>query len=157
MNLSINFTLDELIQSEYAIRNNIKEQFTPSEEIVSNLKDLCIHILQPVRDYLKKPLTITCGYRCPRVNTGVGGATNSQHMVGQAADVKYMIDGKVYNKVLLKAIVDLNLPFDQIIYEFGDDTNPAWVHVSYDKNRSRKQILRAIKIGRKTVYETYNP
>lgn len=156
MNLSINFTLEELIESEYAHRNGIDEQFHPSDEIKENLGLLCKNVLQPLRDYLKKSITVTCGYRCPKVNTGVGGSKTSEHMKGMASDIKYIIDGICYNKTLFKAIIDLNLPFNQLIYEFGDDNNPAWVHVSFNKTQCKREILRAKKVDGKTVYIPYH-
>ena len=136
MNLSENFTLAELIESQAGRRLNIKEQFSPPLEVVANLRNLCKHILQPLRDKIG-PLKVNSGYRCDRVNVAVGGQTSSQHRIGEAADIEGV---EATNMQVFKAIQEMNLPFDQLIYEFGTKENPAWVHVSYSP-RHRRQIL----------------
>jgi zinc D-Ala-D-Ala carboxypeptidase len=134
--------------SQTASRLGFTEQLEPSEKVVKNLELLCINILQPLRDAIKTPVHVNSGCRCLRVNTSIGGATKSQHLVGQAADIE---DFKNGNEFLLRKIVELKLPFDQIINEF----NYQWVHVSYDPKRRRKQILEAVKDKNfKTVYKT---
>ena len=138
MILTESFSLEEMLESQTARRMHITEQFTPSEEIINNLKELCVHILQPLRDYIG-PLNISSGYRCPRLNSVIGGSKNSQHMTGQAGDIKGI--GRISNKMVYDTILKLKLPFDQLIWEFGNDINPAWVHVSYG-SRNRRQILR---------------
>jgi zinc D-Ala-D-Ala carboxypeptidase len=143
-----NFSLYELLQSQQASRLSFDEQFNPSETTVDNLKLLCINILQPLRDAIKIPITISSGYRCFRLNTIIGGASKSQHLTGHAADIQCF---KIGNEELLKRIAALKLPFDQMINEF----NYAWVHVSYDSNRIRGQMLEAVKDkNMKTFYRT---
>lgn len=153
MEFTKNFTLEELIKSEYAIRNNIKEQNNPSQEVINNLKALCTNILQPLRNKLGVSIKVTCGYRCPRVNEGVGGAKTSQHLEGKAADIELYVGNEERNLILAKTILELNLPFDQLILEFGTKENPSWIHVSYDPKRNRREILRAHKINQKTIYD----
>jgi hypothetical protein len=103
-------------------------------------------ILQPLRNALDYPIKISSGYRCPRLNTHIKGAPNSQHMYGQAVD---LIDVSNGNAVLFETIKSLGLPFDQMIDEFG----LAWVHVSYDSQRMRHQMLKATKNSKgRTVY-----
>lgn len=144
--LTKNFWLHEMLVSQTAARFGFNEQFEPPENIVKNLELLAINILQPLRDAIKTPVHVNSGYRCERVNTSIGGATKSQHLTGQAADIE---DFKNGNELLLRKIVEMRLPFDQIINEF----NYQWVHVSFDPNRSRNQILEAIKDKNfKTVY-----
>lgn len=133
-----NFKLSQLLHSDTATRNNIVEQFLPSQEVVDNLKHLAINILQPLRDKLQKDFFITCAYRCAAVNKAVGGAMTSQHLIGQAADCVFG-DG---NLALAKAIINSELPFDQIIIEGGTISKPNWIHVSYS-DRNRREILRA--------------
>lgn len=152
MELTKNFTLEELTKSEYGIRNNIKEQNNPSEEIKENLKKLCINVLQPLREAIKSSIKVTCGYRCKRVNEGVGGASSSQHLQGKAADIEYYIGNEENNLLLAQAILLNNIPFDQMILEFGTKKNPSWIHVSYNEGNNRGQILEANKIGSKTIY-----
>ena len=136
MNLSENFTLAELTESQAARRKGYKEQFSPPLGVVSNLQELCEKILQPLRDKVG-PIKINSGYRCERVNKDVGGQPSSQHLTGQAADIEGI---NVTNAELFAAIQSMNLPFDQCIWEFGTKENPAWVHVSCS-HRNRRQIL----------------
>lgn len=145
--LSKNFSLRELLVSETAARFNFMEQYEPPAVVVKNLEQLCIKILQPLRDALKYPIHVNSGYRCPRTNTSIKGAAKSQHLTGHAADIE---DFKNGNEFLLRKIVELKLPFDQIINEFGY----KWVHVSFDPKRNRKQVLEAVKnTQNKTVYK----
>jgi len=131
------FTLDELLESQTARRRKITEQFNPSDKVISNLNELVENILDPLREAYGKPIKISSGYRSQRLNTIIGGAVNSQHLLGQAADIQ-ALDGR--NNVLFEMIKAHNLPFDQLIWEYGTKTNPAWVHVSYGP-RNRKEIL----------------
>jgi len=147
MNLSKNFTLTELIKSQAATRKNIEEQFTPSQTVVENLVKLCENILQPLRDHISKPIRVTSGYRCKRLNKAIGGSVTSQHCEGKAVDIE--VDGFT-NEELFNFIVNLNLPFDQIILEFPPN---GWVHVSYDDKRNRREKLLATKNGGKTIYK----
>ena len=116
MKLSKNFTLDELTKSPSATRWGFEEQFTPTQDIVSNLTLLCNKVLQPIRDILKDTLTISSGYRCPRLNAKIGGAytiingkpvQSSQHCFGQAADINYTKQGAEHNNLILAAIKEL--------------------------------------------------
>jgi uncharacterized protein YcbK (DUF882 family) len=131
------FTLAELLESQAARRKNITEQFNPPGEVVLALNNLVDNILDPLRESYGKPIRISSGYRCKRVNAAVGGASTSQHLLGQAADIQ-AADG--LNMPLFEFIKEMNLPFDQLLWEYGTKTNPAWVHVSFGP-RNRKQIL----------------
>lgn len=138
MQLSKNFSLAELTESQTGRRHNIKEQFNPPQEVITNLKELCEKVLQPIRDKVGA-IKVSSGYRSPQVNKIVGGATSSQHMTGEAVDISGI---NISNAELFKAIKDSNLPYDQLIWEYGTKSNPAWVHVSYTSNRkARKQVL----------------
>ena len=134
MRLSDNFTLAELTKSQTAERCGIDN--SPDKEHVDNLQKLCDEILQPIRDYFKKPVVISSGYRSPELSQKIGSSSRSQHCRGEAADLE--IPG-VSNKELADFINE-NLNFDQVILEFHnpDEINSGWVHVSYvgDKNRS---------------------
>jgi zinc D-Ala-D-Ala carboxypeptidase len=139
-----NFSLQELLLT--VNRQFDEEQYNPPPEIIENLRALCVNILQPLRDLLGTPVNINSGYRCPSLNKAIKGAKNSQHMTGQAADI---VDHTNGNEFLFKRIKELNLPFDQLIDEFGF----RWVHVSYDPSRNRKQVLQARKDARgQTIY-----
>lgn len=139
-----NFSLYELLTTEH--RDFDEEQYNPPDEIVENLRALCLNVLQPLRDALGTPLKVNSGYRCPSLNKAINGAANSQHMSGQAADIIDLTHG---NAFLFKRIKELNLPFDQMIDEFAF----RWVHVSYDPKRNRRDILQAVKDANgKTIY-----
>lgn len=139
-----NFTLHELLITQS--RRFDAEQYNPPQHIVDNLRALSEHILQPLRDALGSPLTVNSGYRCPSLNRSINGARNSQHMSGHAADICDNLHG---NRFLFEKIIELGLPFDQLIDEFGF----RWVHISYDPARNRRQVLQAVKdASGKTVY-----
>jgi zinc D-Ala-D-Ala carboxypeptidase len=139
MLLTRNFTLEEMLKSATAARHGLLEaQMNPPIEVVNNLRTLCINILQPLRDAIERPIFVTSGYRSPQLNEIVNGAPNSQHMSGQASDIEAV--GSMSNRELFEIIRDLDLPFDQLIWEHGTSRNPDWVHVSFS-NQHRKQIF----------------
>jgi hypothetical protein len=148
MQLTNNFSLKELTTSETAIRKGLDN--TPDEAAIANLKTLAENILQPVREHYKKVVRVNSGYRAPEVNASVGGSKTSDHCKGQAADIE--ID-EVANGDLAKHIVD-NYKFTQVILEFYTKGIPdsGWVHVSYDANNLKCQVLTAVKQDGKTVY-----
>jgi hypothetical protein len=137
MNYSENFTLEELIESQAGRRLKIEEQFKPSDAIKENLKKLCVYLLQPIRDGIDKPIKISSGYRCKRVNKAVGGKPTSQHIEGKAADLQAI----GYTNAELFNYIKGNHKFDQLIWEYGTKEEPAWVHVSYDNKIMRNQII----------------
>ena len=148
MNLTRNFTLAEMVKSETALRHSMDN--TPGETEIANLKQLAEKVLQPVRDAYQKGVKVNSGYRHPEVNAKVGGSKTSDHCKGQAADIE--IPG-VANADLAKWITE-NLDFTQVILEFYTPGVPdsGWVHVSYDPENLKKQVLTATKQDGKTVY-----
>ena len=133
------FTLQEFLTSQTATRYGYLEQFQPPEHIVDNIELLYDRIVLPIREYLRDgTVTISSGYRCPRVNKKAKGSNKSQHMTGQAVDLKYYRDGKMDNNEIIIALIALELDYDQCIDEFG----LSWVHISYDKNRNRKMTFK---------------
>lgn len=147
MQLSKNLSLAEVVRSESAKRRGIKNMPTP--EHLDNLKKLAEKIFQPIRDHFGIPIHVSSGYRSKELNAAIGGSATSQHCKGEALDID--MDGtSVTNKQVFEFIKD-NLPFDQLIWEFGDNNNPDWVHVSYG-SRNRKEILRAVKVDGVTKY-----
>ena len=148
MNLTTNFTLAEMVKSDTALRHDMDN--TPGENEIANLKRLAEKVLQPVRDHYQKGVKCNSGYRAPAVNQKVGGSPTSDHCKGQAADIE--IPG-VANADLAKWITE-NLEFTQVILEFYTPGVPdsGWVHVSYDPDNLKKQVLTAVKQGGKTVY-----
>lgn len=144
-------TLAELIRSESAKRNGISNM--PPPEHIANLKLLAEHIFEPIRANFRCPILISSGYRSKELNAKIGGANTSQHSLGQAIDID--MDGTTYgvtNAEIFHFIKD-KLPFDQLIWEFGTNENPDWVHCSYS-DRNRKQVLKAIR-NNGTQYKPY--
>lgn len=153
MQLSKHFELAEFTRSSTAKRAGISN--TPTEGHIANMRLLCEKILEPIRVHFARPIIISSGYRSAALNAVTPGASStSQHSSGEAVDID--MDGtNVTNAQIFNYIKD-NLEFDQLIWEFGTATNPNWVHVSYESNgRQRKQILRAVKRGGRTVYQAY--
>lgn len=149
MNLSKNFTLAEFTKSQTALRQGIDN--TPGPEHLENAKALFENVVQTVREKFG-PTTINSGYRGPELNRAVGGSATSQHCNGEAVDIE--VPG-VANYDVAKFIQD-NLDFDQLILEFYTPGIPdsGWVHVSYKRTGgNRKQVLTAMKEGKKTVYK----
>lgn len=126
------FTIKELCKSSTAVWKKIDN--SPNSEIIKNLELLVDNILDPLRENYGKPIRVNSGYRCPDLNKAVNGSKTSQHMTGLAADIT--VGSPYNNKLLFNLIIDLDLPFDQLI----DEKNYSWVHVSYS-NKPRKQIL----------------
>ena len=126
----------------------------PTEEHLANMKKLAENVFQPIRDHFNVPIHISSGYRSLELNKAIKGAKTSQHVLGQAVDID--MDGTEITNKQVFDYIKKNLEFDQLIWEFGTDNNPAWVHVSFNsKGRQRKQILKATKKNGKTVYTSY--
>ena len=128
------FTIEELVKSPTAKRKGIDNR--PNEKVKKNLTLLVEKILDPLREAWGAPIIVTSGYRCGKLNRAVGGASGSQHMLGQAADIRTVSDSPFANKLLFDKIRELKLPVDQLIDEYGYN----WVHVSYGP-KNRRQIL----------------
>ena len=137
MQLTKSFSLAELLESQTARRHNITEQFNPPQDVIQNLTNLLTNIVEPLREELGCSIQISSGYRCPKTNKLIKGAANSQHVVGQAVDIKCPSAG---NATLFHKIRELALPYDQLIWEYGTTKEPAWVHVSFGP-RQRRQVL----------------
>jgi hypothetical protein len=152
MKISTHLNLAEVTRSDSAKRHGIDN--TPTAEHLENFKLLAEKVFEPIRLHFKTPIFISSGYRSKALNDFIGGSASSQHCKGQAIDID--MDGSkggVTNKMVFDFIVS-RLDFDQCIHEFGTDANPDWVHVSYAKTGNRKQKLKAVRVGGKTVYQT---
>lgn len=150
MKISPNLNLAELTRSETAKRNGIDN--TPTAEHLENFKLLADKVFEPIRDHFKTPIFISSGYRSKELNALLRGSASSQHCKGQAIDIDMDgSNGEVTNRMVFDFIKN-KLDFDQLIWEFGTDFNPDWVHVSYVKGKNRKQKLKAIRSGGKTSY-----
>ena len=140
MKLTKNFSLEEMYRSETARRCGIDNK-PQTEEVVENLKALCLEVLQPLRDHLGKPVVVSSGYRCKDLNKKVGGVENSQHLKGEAADIK--VSGKEELIDVMRYIMD-QTDFDQLIREKSGTTE--WVHVSHKSNgNNRRMVLRLVR------------
>lgn len=128
------FTIEELTHSDTAISKGIDNSPTMQEE--QNLVALIENVLDPLREAYGRPLIVTSGFRCEKLNKAVKGSSTSQHRFGQAADIRSKEDTKSENKKIFDLVQQLNLPFDQLIDEY--DYN--WVHISYSP-RNRRQVL----------------
>lgn len=140
MKLSNNFTLDELTHSDTAVRLGIENY--PNDDQVKNLQALCENVLQPIRDYFNVPIKINSGFRSKELNEKAGGVPTSHHCCKRglaAADISC-------NSVKLSSIfkyIENNLTFVQLIWEKGNDKEPDWIHVSYDRfGGNIKQVLK---------------
>ena len=134
MKLSKNFSLEEMCRSNTASVRGLPN--VPNAEQVKNLQHLCENVLQPLRDHLGKPVVINSGFRSQAVNMAVGGAKNSQHTKGEAADIK--CKDYPYAKEIYTWIMD-NLKFDQVILERKGKS--VWVHISFRAGQNRQQAL----------------
>ena len=152
MKLSKNLKLSEVLVSQTAKRLGLSN--LPTEEHLNNLQITANEIFQPLRDYFKVPIYVSSGYRSKELNKAIGGSKTSQHMKGQALDLDADYYGKIDNSQIFYWIKN-NLIFDQLIWEFGDDNNPDWVHVSFSEGKNTLKVMRAIKKRGKTVYELY--
>lgn len=138
MRISKNFSYDEMVYSATAER--LKLDNTPNEKEKANLVRLVLEILQPIRDKWGRPIVVTSGFRSEAVNKAVGGARNSQHRLGEAADIK--IGSKSQNKALFNFILDMvnkgEIKVGQLIDEYGY----SWVHVSLPRQgKPNNQVL----------------
>ena len=128
------FTIKELTKSDTAIRRGISN--IPNKQQENNLYNLVENILDPLREKYGKPIIVTSGFRCKKLNRILGGSKTSQHQTGEAVDIRSVQDTPEENKKIFDLIKEMDLPFDQLINEYNYD----WIHVSCS-DRNRKQIL----------------
>jgi hypothetical protein len=144
MNLSAHVTLAEFQDSSTATTHGINNKMNESQ--IASAKLLCENVFEPLRSYLNTPIKISSGFRSVQLNKMIKGSSTSQHCKGEAMDLQ--IGSKGFNFIKDK------LEFDQLIWEFGNDENPSWVHVSFS-SKNRKQVLKATKKNGKTIYSNY--
>lgn len=143
------FTLNELTRSATASRKGINN--APTMTVKGNLEALIEHVLDPLREKWGKPIIVTSGYRCPALNKAVGGASGSQHLVGEAADIRTSTDTRDENMRLLKILLTSDIVFDQVIAEYVDaQGRPDWIHVSYKKNGGNRMKKTTCRNGKYT-------
>ena len=152
MKISDHITYAEAIQSQTAKRKGIDN--TPNPNQIEAMKLLAEKVFEPLREWVGGPIKVNSFFRSPELNTKIGGSKTSQHCKGQAIDIDdvygYKTNSEMYHWI------KENLSFDQMIWEFGTDTQPNWVHVSYvSEENNRNRCLKAYKddMGR-TKYKT---
>lgn len=151
MKLSRNLNLSEVTKSQTAVRLGIDN--SPNQEELENLKMIAVELFQPCRDHIGGPLYVSSGFRSPKLNAAIGGSKTSSHMKAEALDLDCHYFGVGSNAELFNFIRE-NLEFDQLIWEFGNDHEPAWVHVSKTKGKNRGEVLKAYKgANRRTKYK----
>jgi len=140
MKLTEHFSLSEFTRSSTAARLNIRN--IPEARHIENLRNLCKHVLEPLRTAMGVPIHISSGYRCTALNRAVGGVSDSQHLTGEAADIR--LPSTAIGRKWFLWMMD-NLPFDQLIWERQGSTH--WIHVScrHDLSQNRQTVLRVRK------------
>lgn len=147
--ISAHISLREAIESYTAKRKRIEN--IPSEYELTNMVGIAENVFEPLRKWVGGPIKINSFFRSVELNKAIGGSKTSQHCQGRAIDIDdvygHKTNAEMYN------YIKNNLDFDQLIWEFGTDENPSWVHVSYvSPDENRRRCLKAEKIKNKTVY-----
>jgi zinc D-Ala-D-Ala carboxypeptidase len=150
--ISKNISYNEAVNSKTALKLGINN--IPNAEQLNNMQNVAERVFQPIREHFNVPIYISSFFRSEALNKAIGGSKTSQHCKGEAMDLDADVFGGITNAQIFNYIKD-NLEFDQLIWEFGTDKNPGWVHVSYSQYQSRHKILKAIKNNGKTIYQNY--
>lgn len=146
-------TLTEATKSQTAVRLGIDN--TPNLDQLAAMQTVAEKVFDRVREHFKTRIAVTSFFRCHALNKAIGGATNSQHTSGEAMDIDADVYGVIRNVEVFNYIKD-NLQFDQLIWEFGTNENPDWVHVSFTATSfNRNQIFRAVRDGGRTIYKPF--
>lgn len=133
------FTIKEMCRSDKATALGIENK--PTAEQIANMQALIDNVLDVARERLGSPIKVSSGFRCEKLNKAVKGAANSQHKKGQAADLVSLAGD---NAKLFSIIREMG-NFDQLIWEYGTDKQPDWVHVSYKQGANRHEVRRKYK------------
>jgi hypothetical protein len=144
MKLTTNFSLAEFTTSETAMKNGFAEQYQPTKEIVDNLRKLAQHLAEPIRAKFGS-FSPTVAYRCERLNNAVKGAKKSEHLQGKAFDETFIKDGVNISGEVFKWLLKSGLQWSKLIWEFGDENNPRWLHIGYDEKNLKNEVLVAVK------------
>ena len=148
MNISEHVSLKEAVRSNTAKRLGINNM--PDNETLVTMQVTAQHVFEPLRNHFNEPIYISSFYRSPELNKAIGGSAKSQHCKGEAIDIDDVYS-KATNAEFFNYIKE-SLEFDQLIWEFGDEQQPDWVHVSYNLGRNRMRILKAVKQNGRTQY-----
>ena len=147
--ISKHISFKEGIRSNTAQRLGIEN--IPGDEALTNMVGVAVNVFEPLREWVGGPIRVNSFFRCEELNKAIGGSSRSQHCEGRAMDLDD-VHGHKTNAEMFDYIKN-NLNFDQLIWEFGDDDNPDWIHVSYvSETENRGRCLRAEKINGRTSY-----
>ena len=147
--ISKHISYKEGVYSNTATRRGIEND--PNDEQLKCMETIAEEVFEPLRAYVGGPIKINSFFRSPELNKAIGGSGKSQHCKGQAIDIDDTF-GRMTNAEMYHWIKEY-LDFDQMIWEFGDDDNPAWVHVSYvSAEDNRNRCLKAYKENGTTAY-----
>lgn len=149
MKISEHISFKEAIKSNTALRRGINNE--PDDYQITNMVNIAHNVFEPLREWVGGPIKINSMFRCEELNEAIGGSSRSQHCEGRAIDLDDTFGYKTNAEMF--EYIRSNLSFDQLIWEFGDDKNPAWVHVSYiSQDQNRLRVMRAEKVNGKTQY-----
>ena len=157
MNISKHISYTEATKSQTAARKGIKN--TPTDWQLKNMKLVAENCFEPLREWYGSAIGISSFLRSKNLNEAIGGSTNSQHLQGLYSgneEGAIDIDADIFNNGITNAEIFVwlkdNVAYDQLIWEFGDDYEPNWVHISYRKGANRNMDLRAERVNGKTKY-----
>lgn len=137
-NISAHITYAEATKSQTALRLGIDN--TPTAEVLKRMRLVAETIFEPIRLHFGIPIAVSSFYRSPELNKAMGGAKTSQHVTGEAIDIDADVFGGLTNMQIFNYVLK-NLPFDQLIHEYGTKKIPAWIHVSYKATGNRRQVI----------------
>jgi|TARA_Y100000287_G_scaffold116981_1_gene93968 hypothetical protein len=147
--ISKHITYKEGIRSNTALRRGIDN--TPGDYELSNMNNIAVNLFEPLREWVGGPIKITSFFRCEELNKAIGGSSRSQHCQGRAMDLDDTFGHKTNAEMF--EYIKSNLSYDQLIWEFGDDENPDWIHVSFvSEMENRGRSMRAQKVNGRTNY-----
>lgn len=148
--ISKHITLREAIESYTAKRKEIEN--IPSEYELTNMVSVAENVFEPLRKWVGGPIKVNSFYRSKELNKAIGGSSKSQHCQGRAIDIDDVYGYKTNAEMF--RYIEKNLDFDQLIWEFGNDENPSWIHVSYvSPDENRRRCLKALKQNGRTIYK----
>lgn len=153
MKISENFNLYEFTDSKTADKKKIDNTPGPSER--SNIYTLVNEILQPIRSEFGKSIKVNSGFRSKDLNKVVGGSATSQHLTGSAADITTYDSNDDLFRLILQMIDDGDIVVGQLIWEYGNENYPSWIHISLPNAGKVNNILRAKKLSKGTLYLPY--
>lgn len=140
--ISDNISYTEATKSRTAVKYKINND--PNKATLKRMKYVAENVFEPLREHFEVPIAVTSFFRSEELNKKIGGSSTSEHVYGSAIDLDADVFGLITNRQIFNYIKD-NLKFNQLIWEFGDDKEPAWVHVSLKRSNNKQEVLKAYK------------